>query len=113
MLDINGDRVDGMDFEVDFHEDYTQHISIVSSQPFISDGDKGAKFAWISATIVNPQLNITYEFLSVVSNPSTILTVTGINTYSINFTAVDPFHAKANVAIHRCFLQCDVQQFCR
>ena len=99
VLDINGDRVDGVDFEVDFHEDYTQHISIVSSQPFISDDDNGATFAWISATIVNPQLNITYEFLSVVSNPSTILTVTGINTYSINFTAVDPFHAKANVFI--------------
>lgn len=97
VMDANGDIVDGVDFEVDFHEDYTHQVSIVSSRASITDDDIASAIIWITATIVNPQLNITYEFLSLVSNPPTVVNVTGINTYSINFTAVD---ATANVFIN-------------
>ena len=99
VLDSNGDSVDGVDFQVDFHENDMHQVSIVSPQVFISDDDIGSRLVWLTATIVNPQLSNADELLSLVNNPPSALNVSGVNTYSINFTAVDSFQATANIFI--------------
>ena len=99
VLDINGDAADGVDFQVTFQEDVLTQVSIVSPRAFITDDDIDARVEWVSVEIVNPQLGVGNEFLSLVDIPPSVLNVSGVNTESINFTAADPLRATPNVFI--------------
>ena len=99
VFDANGDVVDGVNFQVDFREGDVTQVSILSPQAFITDDDIDARVEWVAVTIVNPQLVVDQEWLSLVDNPPNVLNVSGVDSFSINFTAADPLRATANVFI--------------
>ena len=99
VFDANGDIVDGVDFQVNFREGDVTQVSVLSPQAFITDDDIDARVEWVSVTIVNPQLVVSQEWLSLVDNPPAVLNVSGANSFSINFTAADPLRATPNVFI--------------
>ena len=101
VIDTNGDIVDGVNFQVNFREGDVRQVSLLSPRAFITDEDIDASVEWVAVTITNPQLLASQEWLSLVDNPPTVLNVSGVseNSYSINFTAADPFRATANVFI--------------
>lgn len=99
VFDANGDIVDGVDFQANFREGDVTQVSILSPQAFITDGDIESRVEWITVTIVNPQLIVGQEWLSLVDRPPAVLNVNGANSFSINFTAADPLRATPNVFI--------------
>ena len=101
VLDVNGDIVDGVNYQVNFREGDVQQVSLLSPRAFITDEDIDARVEWVAVSITNPQLLVSGEWLSLVDNPPAVLNVSGVseNSHNINFTAADPFRATANVFI--------------
>ena len=99
VFDANGDIVEGVDFQVNFREGDVTRVSILSPQAFITDDDIESRVDWVSVAIVNPQLVVDQEWLSLVDRPPSVLNVSGANSFSINFTAADPLRATPNVFI--------------
>ncbi len=99
VFDANGDIVDGVDFQTNFREGDVTQVSVLSPQAFITDDDIESRVEWVAVTIDNPQLVVGLEWLSLVDRPPSVLNVSGINSFSINFTAADPLRATPNVFI--------------
>ena len=96
VFDANGDQVAGIGFSVTFTEGTDQEVAVISTRAFFSDSDVASSIERVSVTLLNPQLSVDQEFLSLIQNPPSTLEVTGVGTTSIVITAPDPEVATEN-----------------
>ena len=96
VFDANGDQVADIGFSVTFTEGTDLEVAVISTRAFFSDSDVASSIERVNVTLLNPQLPVDQELLSLIQNPPSTLEVTGAGTTTIVITAPDPEIASEN-----------------